>query len=141
MATNKTTETETSPTDFLQALPDPKRDDALALDKIFRRVSGFEPRMWGASIVGYGRYHYRYASGREGDFLATGFAPRAHGFSVYVMPGYADFEDILARIGKHKMGKSCLEFRRLANIDQDVLAELIGAGLERLKTMWTVEAT
>jgi hypothetical protein len=138
-AANKTNATGADPASFLAALPESKRDEAQALDRLFRRATGWTPRMWGPAIIGYGRYHYRYETGREGDFLATGFAPRAHGFSVYIMPGYAEFGDILARIGKHKMGKSCLEFRRLADIDQEALAELIGAGLARLGGTWKVE--
>jgi len=97
--------------------------------------------MWGASIVGYGRYHYRYKSGREGDFLATGFSPRKTALSVYIMPGYADFGDILSRLGKHKLGKSCLYVNKLADIDLDVLSELIRAGLEDLGRLWPVEPT
>ncbi len=97
--------------------------------------------MWGPSIVGYGRYHYRYKSGREGDFLATGFSPRKAALSIYIMPGYADFGDILSRLGKHKLGKSCLYVNKLADIDLDVLAELIRAGLEDLEKHWPVEPT
>ena len=139
MATNKTVPTKADPEAFLAALPEAKRAEALALDAMFRKVSGSPPRLWGPSIIGYGRYHYRYASGREGEHLATGFAPRAHGFSIYIMPGYADFGPILARLGKHRMGESCLEFRRLADLDPAVLEELIGAGIERLKAMRTVQ--
>lgn len=94
--------------------------------------------MWGPSIVGYGRYHYVYDSGREGDFLATGFSPRAREFSIYIMPGYADFGSILDRLGKHRIGKSCLYVRRLSDIDTDVLRELILAGLDDLATYWEV---
>lgn len=97
--------------------------------------------MWGEAIVGYGRYHYRYKSGREGDFLATGFAPRKSALSIYIMPGYADFGDILARLGKHKTGKSCLYVNKLADIDLEVLADLIRAGLCDLATHWSVEPT
>ncbi len=94
--------------------------------------------MWGPSIVGYGRYHYRYKSGREGDFLATGFSPRKTALSIYIMPGYADFGDILSRLGKHKTGKSCLYVNKLADIDPEVLSELIRAGLADLETHWPV---
>ncbi len=97
--------------------------------------------MWGPSIVGYGRYHYRYKSGREGDFLATGFSPRKAAHSIYIMPGYADFTHILSRLGKHKLGKSCLYVNKLADIDLDVLAELIRAGLDDLEKTWSVDPT
>ncbi len=97
--------------------------------------------MWGASMIGYGRYHYRYKSGREGDFLATGFSPRKSALSIFIMPGYADFGDILTRLGKHKLGKSCLYVNKLADIDLDVLSELIRAGLKDLDQHWPVQPT
>ncbi len=118
-----------------------KADEAQVLDRLFQDTTGFAPVMWGPSIVGYGRYHYRYASGREGDFLATGFSPRKAAHSIYIMPGYADFEYILSRMGKHKLGKSCLYVNKLSDIDLDVLRELIKAGLEHLDGIWPVEPT
>lgn len=139
MSQNKTQPTNTSIADFLDRLePASKREDAKTLDRLFRKVTGFEPQLWGASIVGYGRYHYRYDSGREGSFLATGFSPRKARHSIYIMPGYADFGDILGRLGKHKMGKSCLYVNKLADIDLEVLAELIRAGLADLGQKWPV---
>lgn len=139
---NKTTATEASVKDFLASVePERKRQDAEALDALFQRVTGFQPRMWGPTIVGYGQYHYRYATGREGDFLATGFSPRKASLSIYIMPGYGDFGDLLARLGKHKTGKSCLYVNKLADIDLSVLEELIAAGLRDLNTHWPVEPT
>lgn len=136
---NKTQPTEVTVEDFLATVPSPqKQADAVELDAIFRRVTGFEPVMWGESIVGYGRYHYKYASGREGDFLATGFSPRKANFSVYILPGYADFSEHLAKLGKHKIGKSCLYFNKLSDIDVSVLKQLIKAGLRDLNTHWPV---
>ena len=139
MSDTKTQPTGQAVTDFIAAVqPLSKREDAHTLDQLFRDVTGFQPAMWGPSIIGYGRYHYRYDSGREGDFLATGFSPRKARHSIYIMPGYADFGDILARLGKHKMGKSCLYVNKLADIDRDVLAELIRAGLRELDKTWKV---
>ncbi|MDO6730826.1 DUF1801 domain-containing protein [Marinovum sp. 2_MG-2023] len=139
---NKTQITEVAVGDFLASVqPERKAIEAAQLDQLFRAVTGFQPRMWGPSIIGYGQYHYRYASGREGDTLATGFSPRAARFSIYIMPGYTDFGGILARLGKHKIGKSCLYVNKLADIDLDVLAELIRAGLEDLAQHWPVTAT
>lgn len=139
---NKTTATEASVKDFLASVePERKRQDAEALDALFRRVTGFQPRMWGPTIVGYGQYHYRYATGREGDFLATGFSPRKANLSIYIMPGYGDFGDLMARLGKHKTGKSCLYVNKLADIDLSVLEELIAAGLRDLNTHWPVAPT
>lgn len=124
---------------FLAAVePARRRDEGLRLDALFRRVTGFRPVMWGPSMVGYGRYDYRYESGREGSFLATGFSPRKAKLSVYIMPGYADFGDILSRLGKHSLGKSCLYINKLEDVDEDVLAELIEAGLADLARRWTV---
>ena len=97
--------------------------------------------LWGGSILGYGQYHYVYDSGREGDFLATGFAPRKANLVVYIMPGYTDFGPILARLGKHRLGKSCLYLNRLSDVDADVLAELIRAGLDDLGRRWPVTAS
>ena len=118
-----------------------RQADALALDAMFQKVTGWAPQMWGPSIIGYGSYHYTYDSGRSGDFLATGFCPRRSNMSVYIMPGYTDFSDILARLGKHKSGKSCLYINKLADIDMDVLAELVRAGLKDLDGKWPVQAT
>lgn len=137
---NKTRPTGQAIADFIASVEPPaKQEDARALDHLFRDVTGFEPVMWGPSIIGYGRYHYRYDSGREGDFLATGFSPRKARHSIYIMPGYADYGDILARLGKHKMGKSCLYVNKLADIDLEVLADLIRAGLRDLDKTWPVQ--
>ncbi|PWR00838.1 hypothetical protein DKT77_20130 [Meridianimarinicoccus roseus] len=125
--------------DFLNRVAPPaRRDDALQLDAIFRIASSFPPRLWPGGIVGYGRYDYIYESGRSGRSLATGFAPRARQTVVYIMPGYADFRDLLARLGPVKSGKACLYMPRLDRVDTDVLAELIRAGLEDLARRWTI---
>lgn len=141
-AQNKTQATDADVTDFLEAVEHPtRRADGLALDQVFRKVTGFTPRMWGPSLVGYGSYHYVYDSGREGDFLATGFAPRKANLSIHIMPGYQDYSEILSRLGKHKIGKSCLYVNKLADIDVNVLEELIAAGLRDLAGYWPVRAT
>jgi hypothetical protein len=141
-AANKTHVTAINPIDFIAAVDHPtRRADAEALDRLFRRVTGFQPRMWGPTIIGYGQYHYTYDSGREGEFLATGFSPRKANLSIYILPGYADFGAILSRLGKHKIGKSCLYVNKLADIDLDVLEELIRAGLDDLGTRWPVLPT
>ncbi|TBX28523.1 DUF1801 domain-containing protein [Nioella sediminis] len=139
-AENKTTVTPVDPADFIAAVEHPtRRADALVLDGLFRRVTGFQPRMWGPTIIGYGQYHFIYDSGREGDFLATGFSPRKANLSIYIMPGYADFGSILDRLGKHRIGKSCLYVNKLADIDLTVLEELVRAGLDDLGQRWPVE--
>ncbi|SFS21648.1 DUF1801 domain-containing protein [Yoonia litorea] len=142
MAENKTQATDQSVTAFIAAVDHPtRRQDAATLDDLFRRVTGFKPQMWGPSLIGYGKYHYVYDSGREGDFLATGFSPRKANLSVYIMPGYTDFSEILSRLGKHKIGKSCLYINKLSDIDLDVLEELVRAGLQDLDSKWPVEPT
>ncbi|WP_299649711.1 DUF1801 domain-containing protein [uncultured Tateyamaria sp.] len=118
--------------------PELRRDEARALDILFRGVTGFEAQVWTGGIVGYGAYDYTYASGRSGTWMATGFAPRKAKLSVYIMPGYADFAPILDRLGPHSKGKSCLYITRLARVDMDVLGELIAAGLRDLATHWPV---
>ncbi|QDI74735.1 MULTISPECIES: DUF1801 domain-containing protein [Leisingera] len=140
MSQNKTVPTGVSVEAFIAGVePDRKAAEAQQLDALFRRVTGYRPQMWGPSLVGYGRYHFRYASGREGDFLATGFSPRKARHSIYIMPGYQDYGAILSRLGKHKLGKSCLYVNKLADIDLEVLAELIRTGLKDLNAIWPVQ--
>lgn len=118
--------------------PARRRDEGRRLLALFGAASGYSPRMWGPSIIGFGRYHYRYASGREGDYLAAGFAPRKSALSIYIMPGYQGYDAILARLGKHKAGKSCLYVSRLDDIDLAVLSTLIRRGLRDLGAIWPV---
>ncbi|MBO6539811.1 MAG: DUF1801 domain-containing protein [Rhizobiaceae bacterium] len=135
MADRKTKANPASVAEFLNAVEHPgRREDALVLNKLFCEVTGYEPVMWGASIVGYGRYDYTYESGLSGSSLATGFSPRKANLVVYTMPGYSDFGPILDRLGPHKLGKSCLYLGRLNKIDLDALGELIRAGLADLGT-------
>ena len=142
MAENKTKITAQTVDDFIRQVDHPtRRADALVLDELFRKITGWTPKMWGAMLVGYGSYHYIYDSGREGDGMATGFSPRKAALSIYIMPGYADFSEILARLGKYKIGKSCLYINKLADIDLAVLEELIRAGLKDLAAKWPVIAT
>ncbi|MCE7995289.1 MAG: DUF1801 domain-containing protein [Roseivirga sp.] len=125
-AKNKTTENEASVDDFLNAIPDEtKRADCLRIRAIMEEISGEVPKMWGTSIVGFGNYHYKYESGREGDFMKVGFSPRAQNVTLYIMPGFGRYEDLMAKLGKHKIGKSCLYVKKLADVDEGVLKELI----------------
>jgi len=142
MAENKTQATEVDVNEFLDAVDHPtRRADALALDALFREVTGWMPQMWGPTIVGYGEYHYTYDSGREGDFLATGFSPRKANLVLYILPGYTEFGHILADLGKHRLGKSCLYINKLADVDMEVLKRLIRAGIDDLSTRWPVTAS
>ena len=142
MAANKTTETDASVAEFIQSVEHAtRRADAVVLDEMFRKITGWTPRMWGPTIVGYGSYHYVYDSGREGDSLACGFSPRKASQSIYVVPGYQDYGHILDRLGKYKIGKSCLYITKLADVDMGVLEELVRAGLDDLAKKYPVTPT
>lgn len=142
MAAAKTQPTNEDVAAFLAAVePERRREEGLRLDALFRKATGFAPKMWGPAMVGYGSYHYRYASGREGDWLATGFSPRKAKLSIYIMPGYEDYGPILADLGKHAMGKSCLYINKLEDVDEKVLTRLIKAGLKDLKAKYPVSAS
>ena len=133
MADNKTQITDVSVDDFIACIDHPTRAaDAKILVQLFATITGQSAKMWGPSIIGFGQYHYVYDSGREGDFLATGFSPRKANLSIYVMPGYQDYSEILSRLGKHKLAKACVYINKLSDIDIGVLEELIRAGLRDL---------
>jgi hypothetical protein len=139
MAETKTRATAVSVAHYIADLsPAGKQADALALDALFRRITGFEPRMWGPTMIGYGRYDYVYASGHGGSAMATGFSPRKAEHSIYALAGQDGFQRILDRLGKYKIGKACLYVRRLSDVDMAVLEELIRAGLADLATRWTI---
>lgn len=130
MAENKTKETQASAADFIDAVPDPvRRGDAAALSAMMARLSGEPPRMWGPTIVGFGSYHYRYDSGREGSMARIGFSPRARELVLYLLDDFPLCAPLLERLGKHKTGKCCLYIKKLADVDQDVLEQLVAASL------------
>lgn len=131
-ADNKTKATEIDPASFIAAVePQVKKTDAETLLSLFNKVTGLKPKMWGPTIIGYGRYRYKYESGREGEFMITGFSPRKQNLSIYIIPGYrfGDMEDKLSRLGKHKLGKSCLYINKLADVDLAVLEEIVLDGV------------
>lgn len=137
MAGNKTVETEVSVSEFLGQVPDPaQRRDAETIIEIMERTSGHPPRMWGPSIVGFGRYRYKYESGREGEMCRIGLSPRKGNTVVYIVDGYPGREAILDRLGKHKLGKACLYIKRLSDIDLDVLEELITTSLSAMQAKY-----
>ena len=141
MAENKTRPTGKSIREFLDKVtPARRKADGEILLEMFTRITGFPPRLWGPGIIGFGAYHYTYASGREGDMLATGFSPRKAKLVLYIMPGYQDYGSILQRLGKHAKGKSCLYVNKLDDIDLQVLEELITTGLKDLNQIWPVRA-
>jgi len=128
MSQNKTRPTTTSVTSFLDSIEDEiQRQDSYTLISIMKGITGEEPVMWGPSIIGFGSYHYKYDSGREGDMMLTGFSPRRQSLSLYMLAGFNKYEALLQKLGKHKTGKSCLYIKRLTEINMDVLTELIKA--------------
>lgn len=118
--------TDMAVTEFIDKVENPgRREDAYTLLELFERITGFEARMWGPSIIGFGSYHYRYASGHEGDAPLAAFAPRKANMVVYLTPGLAESATKLASLGKHRASKGCLYLGRLSSIDLDVLADLV----------------
>lgn len=126
MATLKTVPTEASVEAFLDTVEDePRRADCRTVLDLMHRVTGEPPRMWGDSIVGFGDYHYVNQSGREGNWFLTGFSPRKRNLTLYIMAGFDRYDELMGRLGKHTTGKSCLYINRLADIDLDVLEDLV----------------
>ena len=122
----KTQKNDASVEDFLNAVPDEKkRRDCFAVLELIVDLTGEQPAMWGTSIVGFGSYHYKYASGREGDWFLTGFAPRKQNLTLYIMAGFDNYASLLANLGKYKIGKSCLYINKLEDIDLRTLRKLI----------------
>jgi len=133
MAELKTRKNDADVDAFLQSVENEKRvADCRAVMEIMEEVTGEKPSMWGTSIIGYGSYHYKYGSGREGDWFLTGLSPRKQSLSLYIMGGITPHEDIMARLGKYKTGKSCIYINKLEDVDLGTLRELIAAGVERL---------
>ncbi len=126
MAQNKTTPGKASVTAFIKGIEDSqRRSDTKKVAAMMRKATGSRAKMWGASIIGFGSYHYRYDSGREGDFMITGLSPRKQALTVYIMPGFSHFQGHMKQLGRYKTGKSCLYIKRLADVDEKVLNRLI----------------
>ena len=134
MAENKTKPTKSSVTAFINGIEDQqKRRDARKLAAMMREATGARARMWGPSIVGFGQYHYKYASGREGDFMITGFSPRKQALTLYVIPGFKHFGTLMDKLGKYKTGKSCLYIKSLSDVDEEVLKRLIERSVQYMR--------
>lgn len=137
MAENKTKPTQQSVTEFVNGIEDKdRRADVKKVAAMMRRVTGKKAKMWGPGIVGYGEYHYKYASGREGDFMITGYSPRKQSLSVYIMPGFSSFGSLMKKLGKHKIGKSCLYINRLSDVDEKVLEKLIADSVKIMRNKY-----
>lgn len=137
MAELKTKETDTSVDAYIDAIDDEaRRDDCRALVKLMKQATKSEPKMWGTSIVGFGKYHYKYASGHEGDSCLTGFASRKKDLTMYITGGFDEHAELLSRLGKFKSGKGCLYVRRLDDIDRSVLKQLVTASVKRMRSLY-----
>ncbi len=134
MAELKTKKTSASVAAYLNAITDKqKRSDCKAVAKMMRDATGKRARMWGGSLVGYGSYDYKYASGREGTWFICGFSPRAQNITIYIMPGFSGFKKLMNKLGKYKTGKSCLYIKKLEDIDQNVLKDLITGSVNEMR--------
>jgi len=133
MAELKTKKTKASVAAFLDQISDEqRRKDCQRVLKIMKEATGEQPRMWGSSIVGFGAYKYRYASGHEGEWPIIGFSPRKNDLTLYIMPGFADYTELMAKLGKHKTGKSCLYIKKLDDVELPVLKKLITKSVDRM---------
>lgn len=134
MAENKTKATKVSVTEFINSIEDrQKRADTKKVAAMMRKTTGKRAKMWGSSIVGYGAYHYKYESGREGDCMIAGFSPRKQALTVYILAGFKRFDTLMGKLGKYKTGKSCLYIKRLSDIDEKVLEKLIGESVKYMR--------
>lgn len=137
MAENKTQPTQRDAGSFIDAVPDlQKRADARTVAALMARLSGEEARLWGPSIIGFGSYHYRYESGREGDAPRIAFSPRSTSLVLYLSDGFSGHAGLLERLGKHKTGKSCLYIKRLSDVDEGVLEEMVASSLAHLEVKY-----
>jgi len=134
MAELKTKPTAEGVAQFLKKITDPRRQkDCEALAKQMKKITGADPIMWGPGIIGFGSYHYKYASGREGDWFLTGFSPRKQNLTLYIMSGFREYAGLLSKLGKFKTGKACLYVNKLEDIDLKILSELITKSVTALR--------
>lgn len=134
MAELKTKKNEQNVAKFLASIKDEgTRADCETIVTLMRQATKAEPKMWGSSIVGFGDYHYKYESGREGDWFLTGFSPRKQNLTLYIMPGFAQYNELMAQLGKYKIGKSCLYINGLADIHVPTLKKLIQASVKQMQ--------
>jgi len=137
MAKNKTTETESSVIDFINAVEDDKKkNDAFELLKIIQETTGFEPKMWGPSIIGFGSYHYKYDSGHEGDAPLAGFSPRKAATTVYFYLPEENRDELLSKLGKHTSSKACIYIKKLTDIDIEILKKIILLSIEYTQNLY-----
>lgn len=136
MAELKTKITKASVDKFIKGIKDEQvREDCIKIAEMMQKVTKTEPKMWGTSIVGFGSYHYKGASGREGDWFLTGFSPRKQNLTLYLMGGFQENEELLASLGKYSTGKGCLYIKKLEDVNSKVLKELVSRSVKRLKAI------
>ena len=141
MAEPKTRPTNESVKDFLNRISEAeRREDCFAVAKMMEEITGEKPKMWGPSIVGFGSYHYKYASGREGDWPITGFSPRKKDLTLYIMMGFEKYPELMEKLGKSSHSKSCLYIKRLSDIHVPTLKKLIKIGIKDLKAYTKAKA-
>ncbi|MBI3158346.1 MAG: DUF1801 domain-containing protein [Chloroflexi bacterium] len=134
MAELKTKRNDASVEEFLNRVKDERKHaDCFEILRLMEEATGAPAEMWGASIVGFGKYHYKYASGREGDWMLTGFSPRAQNITLYILAGFDGYGDLLKQLGKHSTGKSCLYIKKLADVDTKVLKKLVKQSVAHMK--------
>jgi hypothetical protein len=135
----KTTATKSSVTEFINSVEDEqKRKDSKQIAKLMKEVTGEKPVMWGTSMIGYGSFHYKSERSRqEGDWPITGFSPRKQNLTVYIMPGFDRYDALMKKLGKYKTGKSCLYIKKLDDVDQDVLKELVSESVKFMKKKYS----
>jgi Domain of unknown function (DU1801) len=135
MAELKTTRTDASVEAFIDAIADEgRREDCRTLMRVMKQATRAEPAMWGPSIVGFGSYRYKYGSGREAEWFLTGFSPRKANLTLYIMAGFDRYDALMAKLGRHSTGKSCLYVKRLSDIDMSTLKELVSSSVRHLKS-------
>lgn len=141
MAELKTKQTKESVKDFLNQVTDAgRREDCFAIAKIMEEITGSKPKMWGPSIVGFGAYHYKYASGREGDWPLTGFSPRKQDLTLYIMAGFDEYDGLMKQLGKYRTGRSCLYVKRLSDLHLPTLKKLIKASVKSVSKTYQASA-
>jgi hypothetical protein len=138
MAALKTTPNDRSVEAFLDSMDDEKkRQDSYRILELMKQVTGVEAQMWGDSIIGFGSYHYKYASGHEGDWFLTGFSPRKQAITLYIMAGFDQYEALMSQLGRYKTGKACLYVKKLEDIDTQTLGELVKRSVEHVANMYS----
>jgi len=134
MAELKTKVNNASVDKFIKSIKDEQiRDDCYKIVEIMQKATKAEPKMWGTSIVGFGTYHYKYASGREGDWFLAGFSPRKQNLTLYIMSGFDEYDSLMKKLGKHSTGKSCLYIKKLGDVDVKVLKELVTKSVKHMQ--------